>query len=223
MRKIKRMITVLIAAAVSVAAMVSTAFTASAVGVFDNAIPMEPMTYYSYQFGEDETVYFKITLKSSGTLKLFCENNTGNWYGGPRYTLIDESMNQYDDGQLSKNYSKEIKELSKGTYYFKFYAPGPDMSFTNVYYSFVSDGKTPADEPDDEPTAVIALRLKKGDTARVTVVTNDYDGSIRWTSTKKSVATVSKGKITAKKKGNARIRAYLDDGSYTEILVIVEN
>ncbi|MDD7428975.1 MAG: Ig-like domain-containing protein [Oscillospiraceae bacterium] len=219
MKKIKRIITVLIAAAVSVAAMVSTAFTASARSVFDGAITMEEKELYSLDnVNIGDYVYYKITLKSSGDLTI-----RWSYGGGVNAELYDSNAYIIQESFfIGYNCADEItiENVKKGTYYLKVFGT---QSYTacvrDLYYVFKSDGTAPA----DEPTAVIALRLKKGDTARVTVVTDDYDGSITWTSTKKSVATVSKGKITAKKKGNARIRAYLDDGSYTEILVIVEN
>ena len=47
MKKMKKIIAVLTAAVISVTALVTTAFTASAKGVFDNAVTMKAMTYYS--------------------------------------------------------------------------------------------------------------------------------------------------------------------------------
>lgn len=220
MKKIKRIITVLIAAAVSVAAMVSTAFTASAKGVFDDAITMEPLTYYSKDLDSKEVVFYRIKVPSKGKINIFCGDTVGG--GWVSYAFIDAETNVISESFFVPNCMEEIKDIKKGTYYLKIIAGGDDnLFYENLYYNFIPNENSTGSY--DEPTAVIALRLKKGDTARVTVVTDDYDGSITWTSTKKSVATVSKGRITAKKKGNARIRAYLDDGSYTEILVIVEN
>lgn len=219
MKRLRKIITVLIAAAVSVTAMVSTAFMASAKGVFDDAVTMKEKELYSVEgFKSGYFQYYKITLKSGGDL-------TFRWsYGGGVHAELYDANADIVQKDFFIGYNradeKTIKISKKGTYYLKIFGnEGYAASVDDLYYVFKSDGKTTA----DEPTASIALKLKKGETARVGVVASDYDGSIKWTTTKKSVATVSKGKITAKSKGKARIRAYLDDGSYTEIIVIVED
>lgn len=220
MKKMKKIIAVLTAAVISVTALVTTAFTASAKGVFDNAVTMKAMTYYSLNnLDRGDYEFFKITLKSSGDLTL-----RWSYGGGVHAELYDSSANIVQEDFFigySRADERTIKELKKGTYYLKIFGnEGYTASVDDLYYVFNSDGKSTVSY--EEPTATIALKLEKGDSFRVSVVTTDYDGKIKWTTTKKSVATISKGKVVAKGTGKARIRAYLDDGSYTEIMVIVE-
>lgn len=219
MKKMKKIIAVLTAAVISVTALVTTAFTASAKGVFDDAVTMKPLTYYSEKLDKKEVIYYKIKASSDGKINLFCGDTIGG--GWVRYSLIDAATNEIAEGFFTPNCKREFKDIEKGTYYLKVVAGNSDdLFFEDLYYNFISDGKSTVSY--EEPTATIALKLEKGDSFRVAVVTTDYDGKIKWTTTKKSVATISKGKVVAKGTGMARIRAYLDDGSYTEIMVIVE-
>ncbi len=56
------------------------------------------------------------------------------------------------------------------------------------------------------------INLKIGSTTKVKV--KSYSGSIKWSTTNKKVAKVnSKGKVTARKKGNCILKAVLDDGT----------
>ena len=77
-------------------------------------------------------------------------------------------------------------------------------------------------DPTDKPTIAFKLTMKKGTSVSLGAVTENYDGKVTWTSTKKSVATVSStGKVTAKKAGTTTVRASLDNGEYIQITVKV--
>lgn len=77
-------------------------------------------------------------------------------------------------------------------------------------------------KPDNTPSLSIAITMKVGDKIDFSTVTSNYIGNVTWKTTKSTVATVSKGTVTAKKKGTAQIRAYMDNGDYAEITIKVK-
>lgn len=77
----------------------------------------------------------------------------------------------------------------------------------------------------EKATPVISnksVTITKGFTKQLSV--KDAGGSVKWSSSKKSVATVSsKGKVTAKKKGTATISAKTKDGTVLKCKVTVKD
>lgn len=76
-RLLKKIAAVIATAAIAVSALVIPTTTASAAGVFDNAIKMEQLEYYTKNLGKGSITYFKITLPSDGKLILRCSKAIG--------------------------------------------------------------------------------------------------------------------------------------------------
>ena len=75
-------------------------------------------------------------------------------------------------------------------------------------------------------SAAKAKISKKSQTIAVgdsfTLKLKNASGKVKWSSSNKSVATVKKGKVTAKKKGKCTIYAYAQNGVYTTFKVTVK-
>ena len=218
MKKMKKIIAVLTAAVISVTALVTTAFTASAYNDFSNPKSMKENQTYSHFISKwGQSLFYEIKIPSKGTISINVEEIVGDI---DLRIYNEDEKKIFEEIYFSSGYNFELENMAAGTYYIEFWAYNNKSSFENFYYDFTSNSKITTSN--SESKATIALKLEKGDSFKIAVVASDYDGKIKWTTTKKSVATISKGKVTAKGEGKARIRAYLDDGSYTEIMVIVE-
>lgn len=212
----KKLAAAVMAAVITVSAMVIPTTTASAAGVFDGAQRMESMEYYNVDLpNANEHKIFKIELAKNGTLTFrYRECNDS-----VKLHLYDEKAEKIATfepitGYKQQNREYTVKALNKGTYYLDLFYH-KSIYVSDLYYTFT---------PDQKPTISLKLTVTKGDTIQLGSVVENYDGKVTWETTKKSVATVStNGKVTAKKKGTATIRAKLDSGEYVQIKVVVKN
>ncbi|MBP1543350.1 MAG: Ig-like domain-containing protein [Oscillospiraceae bacterium] len=219
MKKLLKKITaVIMTATIAISSMIVTT-TASAAGVFDGAKKMEPLEYYSKTFVANngiETLTYKITLSSESRIELrYTECTQG--LEGMLYNTNGELIMKYNFNGFLKLNSDDVA-LPKGTYYLRItesdYYDHHTLSFKDLYYIV---------KPTNKPTISLKLTMKKGTSIQLGSIVENYDGKVTWTSTKKSVATVSStGKVTAKKKGTTTIRAQLDDGTYVQIKIVVK-
>ena len=119
----------------------------------------------------------------------------------------------YNDKSWSTGDGNAVEIQKPGTYYIQMKAREDNVSVKDYYIKF---------DPTDKPTIAFKMTMKKGTSVSLGAVTENYDGKVTWTSTKKSVAAVSTtGKVTAKKTGTTTIRASLDNGEYIQITVKV--
>lgn len=208
-RLLKKIAAVIATAAIAVSALVMPTTTASAAGVFDNAIKMEQLEYYTKNLGKGSITYFKITLPSDGKLILRCSKAIGA--GWTHCCLLNSNAETVsDDWNMHDNWEAS-KDLKKGTYYAKISAT--EQTLEDFYYTFT---------PTDKPSVKLSITLKKGQTLQLGSILENSKSKTTWLSTKKTVATVSsKGLVTAKKTGKTTIRATLDSGEYAEITVKV--
>ena len=208
MLKFKRIASIFLAMVMVVTAMCALSVSASAKGVFDGAVKMEQLEYYSKKFSKaNQSIIYKIVLKQEGTLIFRCRESSYTKFG-----LYNSNAEEIRSGWgVSDGLTVKIEKA--GTYYYEVGARYDNSSFTDLYYTFT---------PTEEPTIKLAVTLKKGNTLNLGAITENYDGKVSFVSTKKSVATVSKGVVTAVAKGQATIRASLDNGTYSEIKIIVK-
>ena len=119
----------------------------------------------------------------------------------------------YNDKSWSTGDGNAVEIQKPGTYYIQMKAREDNVSVKDYYIKF---------DPTDKPTIAFKMTMKKGTSVSLGAITENYDGKVTWTSTKKTVATVSTtGKVTAKKAGTTTIRASLDNGEYIQITVKV--
>mgnify|MGYP002715436953 CR=1 FL=1 len=219
--KMKKMFSVILAVFMLMVCFSSLGITASAKGVFDGAIKIDEMEYYSKKFKNGyDYLYYKITIPSNGQIELRCNEYLGEYFVRIGFELFDSNANSIFASDLAKK--NEIKDLKKGTYYLQMKVNGNKnylssyedrMNYSNFYYTFT---------PDEKPTISLKMTVKKGSSIQLSAVTENYTGKITWLSTKKDVASISdKGVVKALKKGTTTIRATLSDGTYTQIKITV--
>ena len=216
-----------IAAALVAAVMAITAFavTASADSIYDTAKEItsgkeNKVTGVGYSGCAD----YKIRVTKSGTLSMnitaglecvfiYVYDSDGNQLSYEDYEMISGNMYSTDDQRLRATWNKATEKIklkasytvTKGTYYVRvqrdsWYSAGGDckISLTATFPSAtVSKAKI----------SYLTLKVSQGDVAELGTVLSG-SGSVEWTSSKTSVATVnSSGKVTAKAKGSAIITA----------------
>lgn len=211
-RLLKKIAAVIATAAIAVSALVIPTTTANAAGVFDNAIKMEQLEYYTKNLEEDSTTYFKITLPSDGKLILRCSKAAGGIIVETKCSILNTNAETVSNTWEMRNNWQGEQELKKGTYYVKILSY-ENQTLEDFYYTFT---------PTDKPSVKLSITLKKGQTLQLGSILENSKSKTTWLSTKKTVATVSsKGLVTAKKTGKTTIRATLDSGEYAEITVKV--
>lgn len=130
----------------------------------------------------------------------------GELYGG-----FSSITNLYANKFTGKFIGKLTYEIKKGTYYLRFENRGFDNSGK---ISFTA--KLPSSSSSSGKISGIAVSMKVGGTTQLAAVSSGSSGSISWSSSNSSVATVSSsGKVTAKKKGTATITAKLGSSKAT--------
>lgn len=213
----KKILSVLLAMAMIFSVMSAGVVNASAASIFSGAKKINALDAISIsaeKSKEKVTKYYKINLSDSGRIKFHADSHddTGGYI---KISLLNSNGKTIIEPSVSYNIleKKEFQISKKGIYYIRI-----DVSkyyhITNFYYTF---------EPDAKPTISIGVYMDVGDTLNVAALASNYDGKVTWKTTKKAVATISKGKIKAKSAGKARIRAYMDNGEYAEIVVIVKD
>ncbi|MCI5668739.1 MAG: Ig-like domain-containing protein [Oscillospiraceae bacterium] len=218
-RLLKKIAAIVATAAVAVSAFVLPTTTASAKGPFDGAVKMEFMEYYDHNFQtKGEVITYKVDIKKRGTLYLRCldlfKYTETRIYNTSGDLILDaqSSVNSHDL-RWGVGEGQKVEIEKPGTYYIQMKSSTENLSVKDYYIKF---------DPTDKPTIAFKLTMKKGTSVSLGAVTENYDGKVTWTSTKKSVATVSStGKVTAKKAGTTTVRASLDNGEYIQITVKV--
>ncbi len=122
---------------------------------------------------------------------------------------------------LKKAKSTLKYEVEKGTYYVKVYAPMNSKidSKTSITFTYPQDK---SESSDSAKITSFTATLKKGSTLQLGTILSG-EGTVTWSTSKKSVATVtSKGKITAKAKGTAVITAKTGDSSMKITIKVTE-
>lgn len=214
MKKFKKIVAVLMSVAMIVCMF---AVPASAASVFDGAKKISALELVSGDHKTKAEHYYKIVLSDKGKIKFHCAEYAEGIAGYTDYLyLLDSNGNtiidNYSDG-IADMVEKEYDISKKGTYYIKIKQRTSDYWYKDFYYTFI---------PVNSPSISIAITMKVGEKIDFSTVTSNYNGNVTWKTTKSSVATVSKGTVTAKKKGKAQIRAYMNNGDYAEITVKVK-
>lgn len=183
---------------------------------------------------------YKVKLSETGTLKLTVVSQTSSIFvqvldkDGSEYIDYSEvdsttgSVTHHHNGFAWIAWNKDLKKskttleynLEKGTYFVRV------VGFPHA----TIDGKTsisfkyPQAEKTEEQAEItsFSITLEKGDKLQLGTILSGA-GDVTWSSSKKSVASVSsKGKITAKKKGTAVITAKTGDSSMKITINVTE-
>lgn len=131
---------------------------------------------------------------------------------GQYYDMLGTNGSQLAwEKSLKKSKATLKYELEKGTYYVKVYGKTFAVAEgkTSITFTYPQAAKA---EKSTEITS-FTVTLKKGSTLQLGTILSG-EGTVKWSTSKKAVATVSsKGKVTAKGKGTAVITAKAGDSS----------
>lgn len=233
MKKITKILSVIMAAVMFVAAL---CVSAGAESIEDTAKAIDSGKKVSFT-PEAGTIWgapsrdYKVILSEKGTLRLTFNTRSEKTEvevmdsNGNRIALSDSDVTTgwVSSGKITsihwntnvEKFSGKLyyKSLKKGTYYVRIrnanssYAVKGKMSV-----SFKYPQKT-EEEAADGTISCLSVSLKKGESLQFGAVI-EGEGAVEWSSTKKAVAAVSSdGKITAKSKGEATIEAKLGKSS----------
>ena len=210
MTKIKKLTSVLLSVIMLVCCF---SVQVSAKSIFDNAIRISAMEPCSKTFkAENETIYYKLVLNDSGVLVFRCRDSLYT-----KYELYNANGQSISSGNGLANggdlNGREIKIEKKGTYYLGVSSRDANSNFSDLYYIFT---------PDNTPAIQLALNLKVGDELDFSALATNYSGKCTWKTTDSKVAAVKAGTVTALKAGKAKIRAYMNNGEYAEITLIIK-
>lgn len=177
--------------------------------------------YNQIRLTENTPVTFKIVLKTKGTFVLDFSPKTVGYVQyqlyGENYDLLESNRIFVSSGSLGSP-ALVFRDYNDGTYYLKMWCE--DDFYINNGENITYFARTiPSKDADLE----ICISLKKGKSVQLgAIFSNCKDKKLTWSSSKKSVATVSSsGKVKALKKGTARIKAFNSSGLVSTIKVKV--
>lgn len=167
---------------------------------------------------DDSTADYKVTISKSGTLKLdivskmhevdvYVYDSDGKEIASTKTAAVSGEITEagytrtccFWNSTMEKFKGNISYSVSKGTYYIRlkrYYYAGENVTLTATFPS--SDSSSTSSSP------YLTLEVKKGSSVQLGTTIS----GAAWSTSKKSVATVSSsGKVTAKKKGSAIITA----------------
>ena len=160
-----------------------------------------------------DPVVLKVVIKEKGNFWLDTSPR-GYYIAG---TLSDERGKEYNSwsGWGSDSELFYTKNLEPGTYYLRVWAYYSESVGTITYFGHF--------EPTSESNIEVCISLKKGKSVQLgTIFTNCHDKKLTWSSSRKSVASVSsKGKVKGLKKGTTEIKVFNSSGIVSKVKVKV--
>lgn len=233
MKKITKILSVIMAAVMLVAAL---CVSAGAESIEDTAKAIDSGKKVSFT-PEAGTIWgapsrdYKVILSEKGTLRLTFNTRSEKTEvevmdsNGNRIALSDSDVTTgwVSSGKITsihwntnvEKFSGKLyyKSLKKGTYYVRIRNANSSYDVNGkLNVSFKYPQKT-EEEAADGTISCLSVSLKKGESLQLGAVI-EGEGAVEWSSTKKAVAAVSSdGKITAKSKGEATIEAKLGKSS----------
>lgn len=233
MKKITKILSVIMAAVMLVAAL---CVSAGAESIEDTAKAIDSGKKVSFT-PEAGTIWgapsrdYKVILSEKGTLRLTFNTRSEKTEvevmdsNGNRIALSDSNVTTgwVSSGKITsihwntnvEKFSGKLyyKSLKKGTYYVRIRNANSSCDVNGkLSVSFKYPQKT-EEEATDGTISCLSVSLKNGESLQFGAVI-EGEGTVEWSSTKKSVAAVSSdGKITAKSKGTATIEAKLGKSS----------
>lgn len=166
-----------------------------------------------------QEITYDYTIKKTGTT-----DNAVVVYSQTGVNIAIYKAGQCIDSWYVSAYSSDW-EYSEGCYVYGFTMPYSSTGDYQIRLNFDSNVGYGIAIIQDKNIPVISnksITITKGFKKKLSV--KDAGGTVKWSSSKKSVATVdSKGKVTAKKKGTATISAKTKDGSVLKCKVTVKD
>ncbi len=238
MKVFKKIISIILTAAIMIGMICVGTVSAGAAGIADTAKTAKSGTTYSVTMEKNKEYDYKVNLSekgnltismllrhSSGMVQIFDKNGNDlklkvtKSGKGVEYSVKTDSGKSawFVDGHLQYKWASAFeyhkstvtfKNLDKGIYYIRFYKHTSGEGNSKIKFTYPSN-----DDGSETKLTAFSITLKKGTSLSLGTVM-EGNGEITWSTSNKSVATVSsKGKITAKSKGTAYITAKCGNSS----------
>ena len=178
----------------------------------DKAMVLPPLKTVSFSNSASDTKFylFKISLLDAGKISFF--KLSSELSSTTKLSILNSSGKAVVSRGLSDIMGKSISINKKGTYYVQVKLPKSE-SVKGFGYTFVSNSGKSVSK---------SISINVGKTYDCSSYVNGFNGTLKWTTSKSSVAKVStKGIITAANAGEAKIRAYSSKGDYAQFTVTV--
>lgn len=226
MKNIKKLLAIILFAAITLTAMSVTSFA----DLYDEAVAIDSGETVNGKSGKGVSLTYEIIAKTSGTLtvqwttamsysNLYVYDEDGAYLPVETLNIKAGSLNKGGEGQdyingewneASQRFSATATyKVNKGIYYILI------KGTTSIWYDGDGSVKLTATYPTESKEVKISylgLTMKKGDTLQLSAILSGGKDTVTWTSSKKTVASVtSSGKVTAKKKGSTIITAKCGD------------
>ena len=239
MKIFKKIAAAFTAAVIAVSACASMALTAAADSIYDTAKEIKSgQKVNSIYIGIGENADYKVNVSESGRLTvdfyagwkycwLYLYDSNGNVVSNSDWQMNSGYINSWGEDGLEFEWNEATEKINatvfysvkKGTYYLR--------AYRSRYDGKGGDGKLtltatyPSATTSKAKISYITINLEKGDTLSLGAALSGGSGTVKWSSSKPSVATVSsKGKVTAKKSGSTIITAKVGS-SYKKVKITV--
>lgn len=166
-----------------------------------------------FEIKYNDPVVLKVVIKEKGA---FWIDTSPKEYIYVEGTLSDANGKEYKSWNLWSYYTKLFyTELEPGTYYLRTWVTSSSYAGTVTYFGHF--------EPSSKADIEVCISLKKGKSVQLgTIFTNCHDKKLTWSSSRKSVASVSsKGKVKGLKKGTTEIKVFNSSGIVSKVKVKV--
>ena len=168
---------------------------------------------------KDEVITLKVVMKQKGTFDLdfkplAIQGLNAQLYDGKNNLLGEYSKANSSTSVLSlKNFGRS--SMNAGTYYLRLWTDSEEGIGNYTYFARQTAAQVASIE--------LCISLKKGQSLQLgTIISNSKNKNVKWSTSNKNIATVTQtGKVVAKKKGTATIKAYNSSGLVAKIKVKV--
>lgn len=239
--KFRKILAVALAAVMTAAALM---IPASAASIADTAKSKKSGESFTIKLNTGDYHDYKVKLTKGGDLKInltsaaqttyiYVYDTAGNKLLPTASACKDTTGNSYQDSLFDKytycSWSSAMEkykglitysDLDKGTYYIRIYKTGSysGQGKATVKFTFPGESAESDDSSDAKSSGASAIQIVLEEDDSLTLTTTG-SGTVKWSSSDESVATVSsKGKVRAKSVGTATITAKI--GSSTEKIQI---
>ena len=165
-----------------------------------------------FEIKYNDPVVLKVVIKEKGA---FWIDTSPKRYTNVVGTLSDANGKEYNSWDYGLRSPTFYTKLEPGTYYLRTWVTVEYSAGTVTYFGHF--------EPSSKADIEVCISLKKGKSVQLgTIFTNCHDKKLTWSSSRKSVASVSsKGKVKGLKKGTTEIKVFNSSGIVSKVKVKV--
>ncbi len=168
-----------------------------------------------FEIKYNDPVVLKVVIKEKGTFWIDTSPKSYYYIEGTLSDANGKEYNSWDHPQYGGITTLFYTQLDPGTYYLRIWTESKDEAGMVTYFGHF--------EPTSKADIEVCISLKKGKSVQLgTIFTNCHDKKLTWSSSRKSVASVSsKGKVKGLKKGTTEIKVFNSSGIVSKVKVKV--